>query len=148
MWITVHTFILPQEAYFAKGLLESTGMKVEIRDELTVQVDNFISNATSGIRLQVLENNVEQAMEVLKKGGYIKSKKNARPHRIETITVALDNLKDTCPYCSSNNTVQDEKLSLKSLISLRLSKALLSTFKHHYHCFDCDRNWKYRVINK
>ena len=42
-WITVISFIYPHEAHLAKGKLESEGFEVVIKDELTVQVNNFYS---------------------------------------------------------------------------------------------------------
>lgn len=71
-WITVYTTSLPQDAYPPKALLESQGIKVFIKDELTAQMHNFLSNAIGGAKLQVSENDVEEAIRILKETGYIR----------------------------------------------------------------------------
>ncbi|PXY03074.1 hypothetical protein DF185_03005 [Marinifilum breve] len=71
---TIVSFDLPHEAHFAKTKLESEGIKVYLKDELTVQVDNFISNAIGGVKLQVFESDLKRASEILMKAGFIKTK--------------------------------------------------------------------------
>jgi len=70
-WITILSFTYPHEAHLAKTKLESEGFEVMIKDELTVQVDNFYSNAIGGVKLQVSENDYDRALQVLKDSGYI-----------------------------------------------------------------------------
>lgn len=41
-WITIHSVTYPSEAHTIKMQLEVEGYKVYLKDELTVQVDNFI----------------------------------------------------------------------------------------------------------
>jgi hypothetical protein len=71
-WITVISFIYPHEAHLAKGKLESEGFEVVIKDELTVQVNNFYSNAIGGVKLLVKESDYENALQLLIESGYIK----------------------------------------------------------------------------
>ncbi len=68
--ITIYTFTLPHQAYIIKGKLESEGIYCFLRDELTVQVDNFYSNAVGGVKLQVNAKDVKEAVEILKEGGF------------------------------------------------------------------------------
>jgi hypothetical protein len=70
-WITILTFTFPHEAHLAKTKLESEGFDVMIKDELTVQADNFISNAIGGVKLQVQDTDYDNALQVLKDSGYI-----------------------------------------------------------------------------
>jgi len=63
--ITLTTFEYPQESYIIKSKLESEGIYVFLKDELTVQSDNFISNAIGGVKLQVFEQDVEKAKVIL-----------------------------------------------------------------------------------
>ena len=101
-WITVISFTYPQEAYLAKAKLESEGIEVTIKDDLTAQVNNFYSNAIGGVKVQVKETDVEQAMQALLEAGYIKKetaptpsfisefdKKTSRLPLIGTLTVEL-----------------------------------------------------------
>ncbi|HBS87120.1 MAG: hypothetical protein A2W91_02790 [Bacteroidetes bacterium GWF2_38_335] len=70
-WQTILTFTYPHEAHMAKLLLESEDIETMITDELTVQVDNFYSNAIGGVKLKVMEGDVEKSIILLKEGGYI-----------------------------------------------------------------------------
>ena len=71
-WITILTFTYPHEAHLAKAKLESEGIDVQIKDELTVQVDNFYSNAIGGVKLLVHKTDFERANQILIDSGYIK----------------------------------------------------------------------------
>jgi hypothetical protein len=73
--ITIITFDFPHEAHMAKTRLESEGFEIFLKDELTVQVDNFISNAVGGVKLQVFEEDAEAAIKILEAAGYIKEDK-------------------------------------------------------------------------
>ena len=71
-WITVISFTYPYQAHIAKGLLESEGIEVLIKDELTAQVNNFYSNAIGGVKIQVKESELEITRQILTESGYIK----------------------------------------------------------------------------
>jgi hypothetical protein len=71
-FITVCTFSLPHEAQIAKLKLESEEISCMLKDELSVQVYNFASNAMGGVRLQVLEEDYDRAYQLLVSGGFIK----------------------------------------------------------------------------
>ncbi len=64
--ITLLTFELPQESFVIKSKLESEDIYVFLKDEFTVQTDNFLSNAIGGVKLQVFEKDVEKSLEILK----------------------------------------------------------------------------------
>lgn len=68
-YVTIARFTLPQDMHLAKAKLESEGVDCEVRDELTVQTDNFLSNAIGGVRLQVRVDDFEQAADVLRDMG-------------------------------------------------------------------------------
>lgn len=71
-FVTVLTSIYPQDLYIIKGRLESEGIQCFLKDELTVQAYNLYSNAVGGVKLQVLEEDVEKARGILAELGYIK----------------------------------------------------------------------------
>jgi len=81
-FVTVRTFGLPTDLVVAKGVLEANGIKCQTKDELTVQVDNFLSHAIGGVKLQVREKDVLLANQLLNEGGFIEGKA-AEPNRIE-----------------------------------------------------------------
>src|SRR5688500_18358504 len=73
-YITILTFTYPQDAYIIKGRLEAEGIDCFLKDKLTVQVDNFYTNALGGVKLQVKDSDSERASDILKEAGYLREK--------------------------------------------------------------------------
>jgi hypothetical protein len=71
-WITIISFTYPHEAHLAKAKLESEGIEVQIKDEYTVQMNNFYSNALGGVKIQVQKKNLNDANKILIDSGYYK----------------------------------------------------------------------------
>lgn len=76
-WTTILTFTYPHEAQVIKGRLESEGIEVLLKDELSAQINNFYSNAIGGVKLQVQEKDVERSTQLLKDAGYINEEKES-----------------------------------------------------------------------
>jgi len=72
--VTVVSFVYPHELGIPQSLLESEGIECFVRDEFTVNVHPFYSNAIGGIKLQVRENDAQRAMDILIEGGFINQK--------------------------------------------------------------------------
>jgi len=70
-FITVLTVTYPHEIAVIRGRLEAEGIICFVKDEMTVQVHPFISSAIGGVKLQVLERDLNQALEILKETGCI-----------------------------------------------------------------------------
>lgn len=68
---TVISFNYSHEVGVVKSLLESEGIECFVKDEFTVQVNPFYSNAVGGIKLQVKSSQYEEAVSVLKINGYL-----------------------------------------------------------------------------
>ena len=68
---TVISFTLPHDAHFAKGKLQSEGIEVFIKDELTAHVNHLYSGAIGGVKLQVRSADVDAAHRILVDSGYI-----------------------------------------------------------------------------
>ncbi len=91
-FVNIRAFTYPHEASLAGGLLDSEGIEYFLKDEMTVQVINIYSNAVGGVKLQVRQDDVDAAIEILLKAGYIKeadlkpddffSKMNERTYKI------------------------------------------------------------------
>lgn len=142
-WITIQSFVLPQDAYLARAYLESYGLKTFLRDELTVQVDNFISNSIGGVKLQVLESDVEEGIRLLKEGGYIVEKENLS-EKVELVN-KNKKVKNTCPFCHSKNINIQRQSSILSVILFFVLGALFPIFRtKEYVCHDCDKRWRYK----
>lgn len=80
-FITIAVFPLPQNAYIIQSRLEAEGIPVFLKDELTVQTDNFLSNAIGGVKLQVRENDIEAAINILKAQGIELPEESDRVHK-------------------------------------------------------------------
>lgn len=70
-WVTVLTVSYPQQLWIIRTKLESEGIECFIKDELTVQSYNLYSNAVGGVKLQVLDEDVERSRAILTELGYI-----------------------------------------------------------------------------
>lgn len=64
--VTIKTFNFPLEVTMLKGMLEDNGIAVYIKDEFTILMNPLYSNAIGGIKLQVLEKDLEKSLQVLK----------------------------------------------------------------------------------
>lgn len=64
-WVTIISFTYPHEAYVITAKLKSEGIEVNLKDELTTQVNNFYSNAIGGVKVQVREEDLPRAQEIL-----------------------------------------------------------------------------------
>ncbi len=69
--ITIRTFIDPSEYELAKTFLISEGIECFGKDAIMNRT--YPAPVSGGIDLQVLESNVEKAIEILTEGGYLKA---------------------------------------------------------------------------
>lgn len=69
-FINIASFTYPSELVVARSVLEANDIDCYVRDELTVQVHNFYSNAIGGIRLAVHKSKLEEATDILTASGY------------------------------------------------------------------------------
>jgi len=66
----IATFTYPSELAVARSILEVNEIDCYVKDEITVQVHNFYSNAIGGIRLEVPDDEYHDAYEILSNSGY------------------------------------------------------------------------------
>lgn len=64
-FVTLLTVTHPSEMYVIRGKLESEGIECFAQDELL-----DVSRVWSGVRLQILEGDLEKALEILRQNGY------------------------------------------------------------------------------
>jgi DNA-directed RNA polymerase subunit RPC12/RpoP len=130
--------------------LESEGITCFVKDELTVQVHPFISNAIGGVKLQVKESDLSQTIEILKETGYIKddnlqvSKKSHLNKNADCQYISTKGEKIICPYCGSEEVVKPKKAGLLFLLTSLLFLFLCPTpfLQNRYYCFDCKQEFK------
>lgn len=64
-WITLGRYSLPFEAHLDRSRLESEGIDTFVADEHTVNMQWMLSNAIGGVRLQVQEDDLYRARQIL-----------------------------------------------------------------------------------
>jgi hypothetical protein len=131
--ITIKTFINAIEANIIKGRLESEGIPTLLLDENTVNTYWLYANAIGGMRLQVKEEHVQQALNILKED-------SAKMYLINDDEE--DKTSCSCPNCFSSN-VGLNKYSKKAFgfSWLLIGFPLLIPDKKFY-CFNCGNEWK------
>lgn len=90
--ITVISFTLPHDAHFAKAKLQSEGVEVFMKDEMTAHVNNLYSGAIGGVKLQVRSADIDTAYRILVDSGYIeehKRKQNSLLFKFDKLTSTL-----------------------------------------------------------
>lgn len=142
-WTRVISFTYPHEAHMAKGVLEASGIEVIMKDESTVQVHNFLSNAIGGVKIFVENSKVEEALLVLENAGYIQKNE---PEKKEALEVFSSEYKDQCPYCKSTNTAKKKEPGYLFALSILLLSFPFPFLNKKYYCYDCSKEWK--VSNK
>lgn len=140
-WIEVTSFTYPHEAHLAKSLLEASDIDVIIKDELTVQVNNLLSNAIGGVKIFVQKEKAQEALSLLEEGGYIQkqSTNDEKKPVLETFSVEY---KNACPYCNSDSVVKKNIPGYVFALSILILRFPLPFLKRVYYCYDCSKEWK------
>jgi len=130
--ITVGTFSKPEEAHLLRGRLESGGVRAYIQDENLVQMNWLYSNAIGGVRVQIAEEDVEQAQAILRQN-----------------TIELpDSVDVTCPFCESPEVAPDELPRRISFATLLLLSFPFLFAKYRYRCQACNSTWNEKLRRK
>ena len=144
--ITIMTFTFPTEAHVVKGYLESNGMETFLKDEMTVQVNNFYSNAIGGVKLQVREPDYDRGIQLLREGGYLTDQTPYKKKELKIIEVARLADQKACPFCGSDNFGKSKKLSWPIIPLYLILNIMFPIYKPTYKCFDCGEEWKLKKI--
>ncbi len=126
--VTISTYVFPHELALDRAKLESDGIVCFVQDELTVQVHNFLSNAVGGIKLQVLEQDVNRAKAILADSNNL----------IEDYPES----KIKCSKCRSGNVTGKGLNGKISMVILMITGLPIPIFSSKYHCFDCGIDFK------
>jgi hypothetical protein len=139
--VTIKTFTYAHELPIYQGWLEAEGIPCFTKDEYTIQINPFYSNALGGIKLQVKEEDVARAMEVLKE--------------LETPDLQMDSVDGNlplvdegalvlhCPVCGSEEiSLQRRPSGLAFVVSFLTLGFPLPIYGRKYHCYGCGRDFK------
>ncbi len=140
-WKHIMAFTYPHEAHLAQLYLNSEGIETMLKDEFTVQVYGFYSNAIGGVKLMVNENEYEQALALLQSGGYVVNHPVA--DRILQVPVVAKADRKHCPFCKSDNIEINKEPNIVMVILYLIIGAIFPFFKSSYKCFDCGKQWKF-----
>lgn len=125
------------EANRDKQILASHGIESFIANEQTIQSDWLLSQALSGIQLQVFEDEREKAAEVLENFLEDEATRLEVEHTIPDPEFDL-----ICPKCGSNHLYRDEAPGGLFGISLLFLGLPLKAKSNIYHCYYCDHEFK------
>lgn len=139
--VEIIAFTYPHEAHLARMLLEASGINVILKDELTIQVDNFLSNAIGGVKIFVEKDKKEEALLLLESNGYIEKE---HPERQKKIEVFSSEYISQCPYCESVNIKKKETAGYIFVFSILLLSFPFPFLRKRYYCYDCLKEWKIR----
>jgi DNA-directed RNA polymerase subunit M/transcription elongation factor TFIIS len=105
--------------------LEAEGIKTFIPDQNTASIQPFYSDAMGGVRVQVDEEDLARAREVLK-----------------DVLPQADRGIFTCPKCGSDSVEYGQKAKRSVFLSLLLIGFPLPWFKRECTCNSCGHIWK------
>jgi Putative prokaryotic signal transducing protein len=129
-WVTVERFRDLSAAIVARSALEGSEIPCFLRDENTVRMDWQISNFIGGMRLQVREQDFEEASQAL-------------------AGLAIDELPednydpdvDRCPVCASDNLRREYRFGWLSLAMVLIFGIPAPQGKRHWRCKACRNQW-------
>lgn len=147
-WTTIITFTLPHEAHMAKNVLESEGVETMIQDELTAQVDNFLSNAIGGVKLKVRDSDIEKGLKILETSGYISDNGKNNREIVEIVSFDLNTNTHICPFCTSQNIGKKKQVYGLTIVVFFILGAFFPIFRRSLKCFDCEKEWKFVKAKK
>jgi len=127
-WVTIATFNFAHEAHLARTRLESQEILANIADEQIVSINWFYAPAVGGIKLNVLESDVQRAKEV-----FAEDSKSEPPKALQ------------CPKCNSMNIEYQGFWRKTIFLSWVLVTASLIPFlfrKKKWKCKACKFEWK------
>jgi hypothetical protein len=140
------SFTYPHEAHMAKGYLESNGIETILKDEMTVSVNNFYSNAVGGIKLLVKDSDYGNGIQLLKDSGYI-SDNTKEDFKINVIKIDKAADEKICPFCKSDNIAKNKKINIWIIPVYVILGAIFPIYRSSYKCFDCNKEWRFAKKN-
>jgi len=111
-----------EDAHLAASKLEGSGVRAWLRDEATASLYWFYSNAIGGVKIEVAEEDVERAREIL----------DLAPEQSALLQ---------CPHCGSEHT-RMRQMNLISALALIFLNLILPQRKHRTDCLDCGKSFQ------
>lgn len=129
--VTIAQFRDLPEAGLAKSKLESAGITCFLDNEFTIGANWLYSNALGGVKLNVPEENAEEAKAMLEETTESIASEESEEH-----------LEDSaCPICGSTEIEAKNFTRKFAALTLIFSLPLLLFWKR-YSCKNCGHRWK------
>ena len=123
--ITIANALDVTEAYLIKSRLDAEGIEAFIPDENTSQIQPLWNNVIGGVRIQVSDEDVEDAKLVLK---------DYYQQQNQVVT-------PVCPNCGSSNTFRDNSKQ-NWAIAIMIMIGIPLPLKNQLACRDCGHHWR------
>ncbi|MDP4205341.1 MAG: DUF2007 domain-containing protein [Bacteroidota bacterium] len=138
--VVLETFDNPIIANIHLAKLKENDIPCFLSDENIVSINPLFANAVGGIKLNIYEQDIEKAVEILKEEAEVTMEEEPE------ITTDDSESKVVCPVCGSSNVSYGLAAQKRfNLLVLIISFALMVfPFKNkkRYHCFDCGNEFK------
>ena len=120
------------EALTVRAKLQSEGIECFLADENAIRLDWFWSNAFGGIRLQLLEENAQAAIDILSE---------EIPPTLAAEEPGQEYVQPRCPKCNSLD-VKFEEYSGLSLAFLYAFSLPIPIHSNYWKCEECGQKWR------
>jgi XTP/dITP diphosphohydrolase len=131
--VTIRRFRDLPAAHVALSKLESAGITCELADDEMVRMDWFYSNMIGGVRLQVAEDEIEDAEQVLAE---------LPPALLGPEGVGSQYAQPICPHCGSIDVFHENRPTAVSLFALTYLSAPINSGVDRMKCNDCGHMWQ------
>jgi|SRR5215472_7454236 len=121
------------EALVAKSKLESAALWCVLADENIVRLNWFLSNAIGGVRLQVSDEDSEDALALLRE---------EIPASFSAEETGEEYWQPACPTCSSRDVTFEPFSKAVALVFLQFTSLPVWIPKRVWKCEDCSHEWK------
>jgi hypothetical protein len=128
--ITIARFSKPEDAHLLRLRLEAGGVPAYVQDENTVQVIWYCSNAIGGVSVQIPDDSLAAATEIIEE--------NPPANLLDEMQAADW---PVCPTCGSSQTAPDEFPRRASFLTVMLAGFPLPISKTRWKCSACARTW-------
>lgn len=140
--VTIQTFDTYLPAQILKGRLESEGIPCHLKDEQSVTMYWFWSNALGGVKVQVFEADKERAEEVIRNTVLLNEAEQTRPGFWDEDDIEqLDPGNRICIHCGSKNTRRHGYRKRSAFLSILLLGFPLMFRSDKWHCFHCGEDF-------
>lgn len=136
--ITIKSFETYIPARILQSRLEAEGIPCSLKDEQTVTMYWFWSNAVGGVKLQVFEKDKERAEQVIRELEDAAQEESATPGFWDDEALEqLDPANRICIHCGSKNTRKNDYQKKAAAWSILLLGFPLLFRSEKWHCFHC-----------